>query len=111
MAAARSSERDAGPPTRMAEGPPPAEQGGSGLPLLAVMEIQRTLWKLENAVEHLKDTDDKHAEKLDGVVDRLHNIEKRMYAAGVVVALMTSILTLLLPKVWQLLFAAKAATP
>lgn len=87
MAAARKSEStggESGPPRRIAEGPPPQE--GTTLPLMAVMEIQRTLGSLTQSVENLTAAQ----QRMDG---ELTTVANKVSQAQTVVKVVGAILT------------------
>lgn len=72
---------DAITPTRYAEGPPPAQENGA-LPLMAVMEIQRTLGSLTQAVEHLKEAHRQTDAKVNEVAQKVHTAQTIVWVVG-----------------------------
>ena len=62
--------------------------------LQAIMDSQRTLGEVKNAVESLQSTVGQHGNK----IDRISHI---VYAAGAVLAVLVSIAAFLLNKIWD----------
>jgi len=82
MPAARSRDSEsAGPPSRLAEGPPPQE--ATGLPLMAVMEIQRTLGSLTQSVENLRETQRSMQAELTTVCQKVNTAQTIVWIVGV----------------------------
>jgi len=71
--------------------------------LQSVMEMQKTLGSLDKAVETLAASSEKQSNKIDDFNNRIHQIEKRIYAAGAILLLLSGILSLLGPKLLDLL--------
>jgi hypothetical protein len=76
---------ESGPPTRFAEGPPPASEG-TGLPLVAVLEIQRTLGILERSVQNLTETQKAMQIELTGVCQQVNTAKTVIWVVGAVIA-------------------------
>lgn len=83
MVAARKTEsgESSGPPSRLAEGPPPQES--TGLPLMAVMEIQRTLGALTQAVEILRESQRAMQSELTAIAQKVHTAQTIVWVVGV----------------------------
>lgn len=74
----------------------------SGALLPCVIEMERTLGGLSQAVDSLTKQTEKHGDRLGDEVAqisvRLHNIETRIYTAGAVLVVLSCIMGLALPK-------------
>ncbi len=77
-------ERKEGPPSKMAEIPPPSYQSGDFSYLEIIMAMQNTMGKLTEAVDSLKVQSANHGNKLEDIGKDIHAV-KRVGAVLVVV--------------------------
>jgi hypothetical protein len=68
-----------------------------------MMQMQQTMGELKATVAHLTSASDQQGQKLD-------RISHRMYAAGVVLAILLAVGGFLLNKVWDGVFALLSAS-
>ena len=102
MAGPRKTERsETGPPTRLAEGPPPPE--AATLPLMAVMEIQRTLGSLTKSVESLTESQKTMQADLSAVSQKVSNAQTAVYVIGVGVMAAIALLGWIIDKAVEVL--------
>ncbi len=84
MAPARRTEAaESGPPRKMAEGPPPMQEGAA-LPLMAVLEIQRTLGGLTKSVESLTQTQERMNTELSVVAGKVNQAQTVLKVVGAI---------------------------
>lgn len=74
-----------------------AQAVGAGYLVETVMQIQQSIGELKATVSHLKESSDKQSAKLD-------SISHKIYAAGVVIALVLAGVGFLLNKMWDGIF-------
>jgi len=91
------------PPQNFANVAPPHYQADHSFTLQAVMELQKSNGQLTEAVNSLRAAIQKQDTKLDKLDENLSNIRQKLYAAGVVLAIIVTIGGFLIKKTWDLL--------
>ncbi len=82
-----------GPPRHFAETTPQLPTGDYSYTLEIVMQMQRSMGKLEEAVGALKDQLKAHDTKLDGVGKEVQGIAKEVHGANVAIRVAIAIMT------------------
>ncbi len=91
------------PPPSFANVAPPHYQADHSFTLQAVMELQKSNGQLTEAVNSLRTVILKQEAKLDKLDENLSTIKQKLYAAGVVLAIIVTIGGFLINKTWDLL--------
>jgi hypothetical protein len=99
---AQSAPSDApqGSPEQYPVPPPPGFQAADhSWVLQTIMELQKSSGQVTQAIENLTKAQDRTADKLDAMNTRMHTAEKKLYTAGVILVLLSSLISLLGPKI------------
>jgi len=87
-------------------GPPRHFSGADhSFTLQAVMELQKSTGHLTEAVAGLRRSVDSQADRLQGIEDKLSGVTHKLYAAGVVLALLLAIGGFIVNKAWDFMAA------
>lgn len=91
-------------PKRFAETTPPAYPGSDySFILQGVFDIQKSMGRLEHAVETLKEMQKTQGEKLDGVAADVHTGKVALRVIGVLVVGVGGFLAWLLSRAWDVI--------
>lgn len=106
-AARRSESKEVGtPPSQGTPSPVYTHPDQHSFILQSILDMQKTLGSLERAVDNLAHSSDKQSEKVEAFSERLHHAEKKLYAAGAILVMVSTLLSLFAPKILDVILSA-----